>query len=601
MGRGIISRKLVSGAAALIVVLCLSTAVNANVPAMPASGDNAVISASYGQLPIAFETNAGQADPNIRYFARGQGYMLLMTPQEFVLRMSSYDKAADKVNTAAVRLTFVNTNPDANAMTAIGRLPGTSNYFIGSNAQTWRTNVPTYEKVKYTGLYRGVDLVVYGNQRQIEYDFVVAPHADYKQIALKVKGAKCLTVDKDGSLIIASKGGKMLMHKPLVYQETDGKRQELKCRYKLKKGNLVSFQLSRYDKDKALVIDPTLSYSTYLGGSGSDYSWGIAVDSSGSAYVVGTTISTDFPVTNGAFQTTSKAGVYGTAFISKLNPAGTALEYSTYLGGAGASNGIGMGGDSATAIAVDSSGSAYVAGYTASTDFPVTSGAYQPSRKGSYDAFVTKLNSTGTALVYSTYVGGSGADYCYSIAIDSSGSAYVTGFTASTDFPVTSGAYQTALKGSDSVFITKLNATGTALVYSTYLGGNLYNDAYGIAVDSAGNAYIAGMTDSSDFPVTSGAFQTSLKAGRSGNGFITKLNATGTALVYSTFLGGSTADNCRGIAVDSSGSAYVVGRTASTDFPVTSGAYQTAMKGSYDIFVSKLNTTGAALVYSTYL
>ncbi|WP_420266126.1 SBBP repeat-containing protein [Candidatus Magnetominusculus dajiuhuensis] len=597
MSNGTLSKPIFPIVVLILTILCLSTLAAANVPAEVPSAAQ-----SYGKLPIAFEANEGQTDPKVKYTAKGQGYTLFLTPQEFVLGMAAHNAEKDKIKAAAVWIKFV--NPDTKTITGVDELEGKSNYFIGNDPQKWRTNVPTYQKVRYEEIYHGIDLVVYGNQHQIEYDFVVAPHADYKQISFKVEGAKTLKTDKDGNLIIASKGGKMLMHKPLVYQESDGVRQEVKGRYAVGKGNLVSFNVAGYDKDKALVIDPTLAYSTYLGGSNSssygDRGNGITVDSSGNAYVAGYAYSTDFPTTTGAYQTTLKANP--NAFITKLNATGTALVYSTYLGGSGGSSSYG---DIGNAIAVDSSGNAYITGAAYSRDFPVTTGAYQTTLKGSNNAFITKLNATGNALVYSTLVGGSNTytgDSSYGIAIDSSGNAYITGTTASRDFPVTTGAFQTTLKSSSgNVFVTKLNATGTALVYSTYLGGSSYGDyAYSIAVDSSGSAYVTGLTWSTDFPVTTGAFQTT-QSGLKSCPYVTKLNAGGTALVYSTFLGGSNGGYSVGIAVDSSGYAYVVGTDFSTDFPTTTGAFQTTLKGRSNAFITKLNTIGTALVYSTLL
>jgi hypothetical protein len=333
-----------------------------------------------------------------------------------------------------------------------------------------------------------------------------------------------------------------------------------------------------------------LVYSTYIGGSYGDRGYGIAVDGSGNAYVTGYTTSTDYPVTPGAFQTKNGGGLRD-VFVTKLNAAGSALVYSTYIGGVFHDYGY--------AIAVDGSGNAYVTGYTESASYPVTPGAFQTTKGGGYDVFVTKLNETGTALVYSTYIGGSNNDVGYGIAVDGNGNAYVTGYTESTDYDVTSGAFQTTRGGYRDVFVTKLNETGTALVYSTYIGGSGGDEGYGIAVDGSGNAYVTGYTWSTDYDVTPGAFQTKNGGGR--DVFVTKLNATGTALVYSTYMGGSNNDEGYGIAVDGSGNAYVTGWTLSTDYDVTPGAFQTKNGGGRDVFVTKLNATGTALVYSTYI
>jgi hypothetical protein len=388
-------------------------------------------------------------------------------------------------------------------------------------------------------------------------------------------------------------------------------------------------------------LNPTgtvLVYSTYLGGSGSidagDIGNAIAVDTAGNVYVAGQTYSTDFPVTPGAFQAINHAAAINSAnaFVAKLNPTGTALVYSTYVGGSGGQGNYT--GDKSNAIVVDATGDAYVAGETYSVDFPVTPGAYQTTNsaaaKGDPNAFVTKLNPAGTALIYSTYLGGNGWDTANAITVDTAGNAYVAGETFSTDFPVTSGAYQTtnnaAANERANAFITKLNPAGIALVYSTYLGGSSGDIGSAIAVDTAGNVYVAGRASSTDFPVTQGAFQTTnhATAYELSNAFVTKLNPTGTALVYSTYLGGSGGainlsltlvmsggDQASGLAVDSSGNAYVTGSTASADFPVTQGAYQTTNQdqtgcvggcvGGYNAFITELNSTGSALIYSTYL
>jgi hypothetical protein len=337
-----------------------------------------------------------------------------------------------------------------------------------------------------------------------------------------------------------------------------------------------------------------LVYSTYLGGSGYDGGYAIAVDGSGNAYVTGLTTSTNYDVTPGAFQTTKSTTdpTESDVFVTKLNATGTALVYSTYIGGSGEDRGYG--------IAVDGSGNAYVTGWTRSTDYDVTPGAFQTTHGGYYDVFVTKLNATGTALVYSTYIGGSYWDEGYAIAVDGSGNAYVTGLTDSPDYDVTPGAFQTTFGGGwADVFVTKLNAAGTALVYSTYIGGSGGEVGRGIAVDGSGNAYVTGPTSSPDYDVTPGAFQTT--KGGEADVFVTKLNAAGTALVYSTYIGGSGDDYGSAIAVDGSGNAYVAGITYSTDYDVTPGAFQTTKGGEADVFVTKLNAAGTALVYSTYI
>jgi hypothetical protein len=557
---------------------------------------------SYGKLPLTFEANAGQTDPQVKFLARGAGYTLFLESDKAVLALRSATQKSRHEN-AVVAMRLVGSNSEAR-IEAADELSGKSNYFIGNDPKQWRTNVPTYAKVKYAGVYAGVDLVYYGNQGQLEYDFVVAPGADPKVIALDL-GAAGLRIGKNGDLVVKLDGGEIRFHKPVVYQleqkaDSSGNRTLIDGHFGITRKNQVTFQIANYDKAKPLVIDPMLSYSTFLGGSGSDQGVGIAVDSSGNAYVAGNTTSTDFPTTLGAFQPALRG--FRAAFVTKLNPTGTALVYSTYLGGSGYDFGYG--------IAVDSSGDAYVTGSTSSTDFPTTPGAFQTTCSGSClnsDGFVTELNPAGSALVYSTYLGGSASDEGSGIAVDASGSAYVTGGTRSSDFPTTPGAFETTCSGSICVFVTKLDPSGSALVYSSYLGGG--NDfGQGIAVDATGSAYVTGFTYSTAFPTTPGAFQTTCGGGcTAGNVFVTKLSPSAATLVYSTYLGGSyflgIPTYGQAIAVDAFGSAYVTGRAGSKDFPTTPGAFQTAWPGGDNEhgFVTKLNPTGSALVYSTFL
>jgi hypothetical protein len=603
----------------------------ASQPADNPAAKKAQVAQNYGRIPLSFEANQGQADKTVKFLSNGSGYSLFLTDSSAVLALTKPEVSSVKPQQAiGAGLKPASTHPARNAdvlrMDLAGAnrathvigsdtLPGTANYFIGNDPAKWHSGMPTYARVKYAGVYPGIDLVYYGNQRQLEYDFVVAPGANPKPIRLEFAGAKKLDLTADGDLTVSAANGEIAFHKPVVYQVTDGLRQPVDGQFAMLSANTVGFRLGRYDHSKPLVIDPVLSYSTYLGGSISDVAYGIAVDSSGNAYVVGETLSTNFPVTSGAFQTVNKAAPEGwNEFITKLNPTGTALLYSTYLGGS-AGELVGTG------IAVDNSGDAYVTGTASSTDFPVTTGAYQTVNKGG-NAFVTKLNATGTALVYSTFLGGSSLDEAFAIALDDSGDAYVTGEAESIDFPTTAGAFQTVNNDAPNgtteftlgnAFITKLNPTGTALVYSTYLGGSGHagtgdgDYSTGIAVDGSGNAYVTGQTQSTDFPVTTGAFQTA--NGSPGiygvNAFVTKLNATGSALVYSTYLGGSDQDYAHGIALDGSGDAYVTGSTTSSNYPVTAGALQPTNNAlanyAESAFVTEVNPAGTGLVYSTFL
>jgi len=630
-----------------------------------AAAPGADVSESYGKLPLQFEVNRGQTDKAVRFLSRGPGYGLYLTASEAVLVLARPDAKAQK--SVALRMSLVGAARKP-VLTGLDELPGKANYFIGKDPARWRSNVPTYAKVRYRNVYPGIDLVYYGKQRQLEYDFVVAPGADPRKIVLGFKGADKLKIDAGGDLLLHTAGNDIRQHKPVVYQDIDGFRHEIAGGYVRKGAGRVGFKLAAYDASRPLIIDPVvLSYSTYLGGNSGDFGAAIAVDASGNAYVTGNTSSTDFPTTAGAFQVSFGGNINGDAFVTKLNPTGTVLVYSTYLGGIDLDQGSG--------IAVDAEGNAYVTGYTRSNNFPITAGAFQTTfadPAGSGNVFVTKINPTGAALVYSTYLGGSG-DELFSaagngIALDSGGSAYVTGSTRSADFPITAGAFQSVHSGAyDNPFVTKLDPTGSTLIYSTFLGEGLgrgiavgsngsayvtgtiqgpfpttsgavqrtsgsafvtkldptgttlnYSTLLGggrdggeaIAVDAEGNAYVTGFTYSANFPTTPGAFQPTFgdaldppnRFGPDPDAFVTKLNPTGSAFVYSTYLGGNGAEFGRGIAVDASGNAYVTGSTGSLNFPTTPGAFQPTWGGGpYDAFVTKLHSSGAVLVYSTYL
>ncbi len=501
-----------------------------------------------------------------------------------------------------------------------------ANYFIGNDNSKWKTGIVTYNAVNLGEIYKGIDLNLKACGKNVEKIFTVKPGADPETIKLNIGGATSLKINDKGELEVATGLGTVSFAKPLAYQEINGKRHEVRVTYALldsairnphpeidlPASNLspqtsnptYGFKVGDYDKSAPLIIDPvvvSLAYASYLGGSSDDYGFGIAVDSAGNAYITGQTTSADFPTTLGAYQQSIKGGAHTTAFVTKINPAGTGLVYSTYIGGSTY--------EIAHGIAVDSAGNAYITGVTDSTDFPTTLGAYQPSIKGSDDAFVTKINPTGNGLLYSTYLGGTGGDDPYGIAVDSTGNAYVTGVTYSSNFPITPTAFQTTFGGgSGDAFFTKITPAGNSssdLAYSTYLGGTNDDVGVGIAVDSAGNAYITGWTKSTDFPRSSGSWDITF------NGvvdtFVTKINPAGSglgSLSYSTYIGGSNEDDGWAIAVDSAGNAYITGQTNSTDFPTTPGAYQSYNKSlynSYNAFVTGINAYGNGLVYSTYL
>lgn len=578
----------------------------------PIKSDQARLRETYGRLPLRFEANDGQTNRQVKFLARGDGYNLFLTSQEAVLTLRGNQKmgaadadAANRENIqpagqsqesrAVLRMKLAGANP-VPLVQGCDKLPGRSHYFIGNDPRQWRTDIPHYGRIKYSGVYPGVDLIYYGHQGQLEYDFVVSPGSDPRTISLSFAGAQEVRLDAEGELVLAIGSAEIRQRKPIIYQEVAGARREIAGGYRIEGKDRVSFTVGTYDESRELVIDPVLVYSTYLGGSGFDAGFGITVDGSGHAYVTGHTDSPNFPTTAGAFQLSNAGG--NDAVVTKLNRAGTGLVYSTYLGGSGF--------DTGRAIAVDCVGNAHVTGGTSSLNFPTTPGAIQSANGGGSGAFVTKLNRGGGNLVYSTYLGGtafpSGVEAGSGIAVDGGGDTYVVGSTDSTDFPITPGAFQPAHAGGVDAFVTKLNRRGTALVYSTYLGGVSNENARDIAVDDDDSAYVTGNTSSPGFPTTPTAFQTANPGGPS-SAFVTKLNRSGAALVYSTYLGGSASDVGRDIAVESSGEAYVVGDTDSLNFPTTPGAFQPAFAGGpdEDAFVTKLNRRGEALVYSTYL
>jgi uncharacterized repeat protein (TIGR01451 family) len=868
------------------------------------------ISEAYGKLPLSFEANQGQADPQVKFLSRGSGYSLFLTSTEAVLALSRVvntegsnqlageQKAADlgqgSTSPAVLRMKLLGANPRPQ-VTGVERQAGETSYFIGNDRSQWRTNIGNYAQVRYESVYPGIDVIYYGNQRQLEYDFVVAPGANPDRIRLAFAGADKMYLDANGELVLNTAVGEVQQHKPVLYQEVDGVRREVAGRYVIKGARKVGFEVGAYDRSRALVIDPVLVYSTYLGGTSTDRGFGIAVDGSGNAYITGVTSSSSFPTSN-PLQAARNGS--NDAFVLKLNPAGSALVYATYLGGSGT--------DTGTGIAVDGSGNAYVTGFTVSSNFPTVSPLQSTHKGGRQDFFVAKLNAAGSALTYSTYLGGSGYDFPVNVAVDLAGNAYLTGYTESVDFPTVnalqpvkkgtpafksingggswspsstglntstvnafavdpvtattvyaatstgvykstdsgnnwsaanqglpgvpvrdividrtsplilyaatdSGPYKTtdggatwnllgngtlsfeikslAIDPSDHLtiyagaFVTsniilfkstdgganwtpsdnqlngnyvqsiavdptnpslvyaatnsglyksfnggfswtlssgsvgfapldvvidptnpatlyigtdggglwkstnggtswaktnlpaafyivysviidplnpatiyagtngqnvskstdggntwssttlgfalnaeivlainpantsvlyaggnagtdallvKLNPSGTGLVYSTFLGGDASDFGDGIAVDAAGNAYLAGSTESLNFPIANalqGAHTTPYDA------FVAKVNPTGSAFVYSTYLGGSDTESGQGIAVDSGGNAYVTGHTTSVDFPTVNafqGTCDDCQSFGSDAFVTKINASGSAFVYSSY-
>ena len=552
--------------------------------------------------PLAFTKNQGQWDERALFRADAGDVIMWITAEgvcyQFIRRSPSnnlpglHSDDADfkdrprTLETKVLKAALVGTNPNPKAA-GVSRLDHKCNYFIGNDPDGWQTDVPNYRAVVLEEVYPGIDLAYYGNGRLVEYDFRVSAGADYSQILIEYGGATGLTVADDGALVVSTPWGEIRELAPTVYQEVGGGRRPITAEYKIRGAHSFGFSLGReFDSSLPVVIDPILVYSTFLGGALDEGSRGIAVDAAGAVYVTGETFSTNFPTLN-EYQDTQKG--YFNVFVTKLSPTGNGLIYSTYLGGSEA--------DGSYDIAVDSYGAAYVTGYTSSGDFPTRTAYQSQYAGGSFDVFVTKLSSGGNALVYSTFLGGGGWDDGDGIAVDASGSAFVTGVTSSTNFP-TFKAFQGTNHGDYDVFVAKLSSSGTSLAYSTYLGGAGPDDANSIAIDGTGAAYLTGRTRSADFP-TANAYQGVLN-GVYLDAFVTKLSAAGNHLVYSTFLGGENDDYGYGVAVDLSGAAVITGRTRSSDFP-TFSPYQGANHGEFDAFVTKLSSAGDGLMYSTFL
>jgi hypothetical protein len=466
-----------------------------------------------------------------------------------------------------------------------GAQAGSVNYLVGSHPDQWRIGVPLFGKIIYSDVYSGIDLIYSGSQNQLRYDFVVAPGASWRSIRLEFTGAKAIEIDKNGDLKLQISWGWLRHRRPRVYQQVATGRRNVAGHFVLKGKRQVGFELGAYDPGLPLVIDPTLVYSSYLGGSAADYGYAVAVDNSGSAYTVGETWSANFPLLN-PMQSVQAGDT--DIFVTKWNAAGSGILYSTYIGGSNR--------DVPLSIAVDAAGNAYITGFTYSADFPTTKSALRTVFSGQSKAFVCKLNPSGNGLVYSTFLGGSGSDYASGIAVDSTGQAYVSGYTASVDFPVSSNAFQSLYGGGDfDGFFARLNAAGSQLVYATYLGGIGDDTAFAVALDPAGNIYLTGQTQSSNFPMVQ-AVQTTFSEG---DAFVVKMNAASQVL-YSTYLGGTGLSTGTGIAADAAGNAYVAGYTTAPDFPVSSSAYQASNHGSYDTFVAVLSADGSAILNATY-
>ena len=639
------------------------TAGSAQPATPPSSAQKEDLTRAYGVLPLAFEANQGQTAPEVRYLAHGQGYQLFLTNQQAVLTLRQpsaagtkftkggsllAERAHRKLNPVAknsvLRIHFDGANPAAE-IAGTKLLPGKTNYFIGNDPQKWRTDIPSYAAVRYQGIYPGVDVLFYGRERHLEYDFIVAPEADPKAIALSIAGARKLEINSRGDVVLSVGGGRVTLHKPSIYQEVNGERREIAGNYEIANGCQIHFSVAEYDHTQPLTIDPVLNYSTYLGGEFFDQALGIALDTSGDAYIAGFTQSTKFPQMNPISTTPpgDDSSSEGTAFVSELNPTGTALLYSTYLGGSG----NGSFGDGANAIAVDTATppNIYVTGFTGSPDFPVSTvvlpfqGQPGPASTASAiggSAFITKLAPSASGLMqlaYSSYLGGNTYDEGFGIAVDGSGNAYIAGATASSNFPQQGTQITKVLTSPNTnAFLTKISTTASgaaSLVYSTYLGGSgtgsnflSFGDvAFAVTIDTSSNAYLVGGTTSTDFPTAGTAIAGSAACGANtmSSAFISVIDTTAQTLTYSHCLSGNTYDLALGVNLGTgvpavaTGIVYMTGTTASSNLPVTANTIplpacnnlplpptQTCVANGV-AFVSLLNTATGTLQYLTYL
>ena len=551
----------------------------------------------YASLPVAFVENRGQAHARVRYYAQGSGFAFYLASDAVSLSFARPDESRG----LALALRFVGANP-APAMSGGGRVPGEVSYFRGANPAAWHTRLPRYRDVVYHDLWPRIDLRLREEAGVLKYEFRVRPGGRPADIGLEYDGASAIDADADGALLIHTPLGVLRDSAPVSFQEIEGRRVGVASRFSRPHAGRREARFGfvvdgPYRSDRDLIIDPGIAYATFVGGNSHEIGAGIAVDASGNAYITGTTQSPNFPTTSGAFDRTGASSNFADVFITKLNATGTALVYSTFIGGSDMEFG--------RRIAIDAAGNAYVTGQTKSSNFPTTGNAFDRTLNippncprcatDNTDGFVTKLNAGGSALVYSTYLGGTEYDSPRGIAVDAGGNAYIAGETLSANYPTTSGAFARIRNGAYDMFVTKLNAGGSALAYSTFLGGAQVDNGERVTVDASGNAYVVGFTSSPDFPTTAGAFDRTHNGGFDVS--LTKLNASGSALVYSTYLGGDGFDAGGGLAVNDAGEAHVSGGSGSLNFPSTPGAFRTPPDGS-DVFVAKFNASGSALVYS---
>ncbi len=568
-------------------------------------------------LYSGFEENRGQADAKALFLSRGRGYIALFDEEGVTIALPGRSKkksaqGGQERTLNLVRMVFEGASHRGSPrgktplprLKGLYRLPGRSNYLRGNDPSKWLASIPRYEKLDYEGVYPGASIIFgpaadtlkkhraafsegdSGGNRgpALEYDIVLQPGADPGNIGLFFPGGR-VSVSRDGDLVISAGAGRLFMPRPRIYQRGENGRKRLIDGGFVQIGkDRAGFEMAAYDKGRALVIDPTIAFSTFLGGGSADQAQGIAVDSSGGIYVTGFTLSPDFPVKNQA-RAFSGGAAFGDAFVTKLTLSPTPqIVYSTFIGG--------RSDDAGYAIAVDCCGQAYITGFTSSPDFPAVS-PFQGGLSGGRDAFVTKLSADGTKILYSTFFGGGDNDEGRGIAVDEATNIYITGFTRSANFPLVNSVRK--VPSGDDAFAAKILAGGSTLGYSVLLGGGADDDGAAIAVDASGNAFVTGSTGSTDFPVTVNAYQPALRGAQ--NAFLTKLDPNGNML-FSTFLGGSASDAAAAIALDSAGAAYITGSATSPDFPLIIAIQ--SLRGARNSFISKFSPSGG-LLYSTFL
>jgi Beta-propeller repeat len=600
----------------------------------PATAAQDRIHARYSALPLAFEANEGQVDPQVKYVARGNGYRLSLTSKQAILSLPGRKRQSEVRDmmlnkrrgaagvkemlgkhapsakhhssaAAVIRMNLLGANSDTE-LAAADLQRGKIHYFLGKDPSKWHSNIPLYGRVNYHELYPGVDLAFHGPEKRLEFDYLVSPGADTSRIALGFQGLESLHTDNAGNLVLATSAGSVQLNKPVAYQAKNGAREAVDAKFVLTGKNRVAFELGAYDHNRELVIDPTVTYSTYFGGDSADYASSIAVDASGDAFLAGATDSTTIPGNSGG-----TAGF--DAFVTEIDPSG-ALLFTSIFGGT-------SGDEFPGGIAIDSQG-IYISGTTDSSDFPVTQGTAQTvflggAVGGDNDAFAVKIPLDGSGITWGTYIAGSGSDSGLGIAVDSGHNVYVVGETFSANI---AGAVVSPLPNGgllnlglntvdDDGYIVKLNSTGTAYLLASYIGGSSGDLATGVALDGVGNIYVSGETISSDLPTTAGAVQTTCGTDASCNAnastsfddaFIVSIRADLSNYNYVTYYGGSDVDDAFAIAADASGNAFVTGTTASTDLLYTGTTYQSTLLGAQNAFLLELNSAGISVTYNTY-